>query len=345
MVWRRGGPQRCPDRVSLVTGGFGTARPEVRPEGDVRRRLGRTSLMVTPVCIGGSPIGSMPQVFGEEVDLDRALQTVRRVFDGSINFLDTSNAYSQGESERRIGMVIDERGGLPPGFVLASKVDPDPSTGDFNGERVRRSADESLERLHLDRFQLLYLHDPERIGFSAAMAPGGPVEALVSLREGGVASYIGVAGGPVETMRQFIGTGAFDVLLTHNRFTLVDRSAEPLITQAAAAYVGVVNAAVFGGGILAKGTSRSDRYAYRTASTEVLDRVKAMEEACKRYSVPLRAAALGLSVRDPRVTSTVVGTATPAHVDDLVAQASAELPAALWEELAALVPPEQHWLG
>ena len=303
-----------------------------------RRPLGSTSLMVTPLCIGGSAIGSMPQVFGEEVDFERAVETVRHVFDSPINFLDTSNGYSHGESERRIGAAIAERGRLPPGFVLGTKVDPDPATGEFSGDRARRSADESLERLGVQSFQLLYLHDPERIGFSAAMAHGGPVDALISLRDAGVALHIGVAGGPLEMLEQFIGTGVFEVVLTHNRFTLVDRSAERLIDKAAAAGVGVVNAAVFGGGILAKGTGHTDRYAYRQAGTEVLDRIRAMEEACTRLGVSLRAAALNMSVRDPRVSSTIVGTATSAHVDELVDLVSEQVPEPLWEELAALAP-------
>src|SRR5580658_2834039 len=131
----------------------------VRARSDLPRRpLGSTSLMVTPLCIGGSAIGSMPQVFGEEVDFERAVETVRHVFDSPINFLDTSNGYSHGESERRIGAAIAERGAVPPGFVIATKVDPDPLTGDYSGDRVRRSAEESLQRLGVDQFQLLYLH-------------------------------------------------------------------------------------------------------------------------------------------------------------------------------------------
>jgi D-threo-aldose 1-dehydrogenase len=310
-----------------------------------RRPLGSTSLRVTPLCAGGSPIGSMPAAFGEEVDFERGVQTVRHVFDSPINFLDTSNGYSHGESERRIGVAIAERGGLPPGFVLATKVDPDPSTGDFSGDRARRSADESLHRLGLQSFQLLYLHDPERIGFVDAMARGGPVEALISLRDAGVALHIGVAGGPVDMLEQFIGTGVFEAVLTHNRFTLVDRSAERLIAKAAAVNVGVVNAAVFGGGILAKGTGHTDRYAYRQANPEVLERIRAMEEACTRYGVSLRAAALNISVGDPRISSTIVGTATSAHVDELVALASERVPEPLSEELAALTPSEQGWLN
>lgn len=74
-------------------------------------------------------LGSDPEAFGYEVGLDRALATLRRVFRGPFNFVDTSNNYGRGESERRIGTVLGELGGLPEGFVLASKVDPDPVTG------------------------------------------------------------------------------------------------------------------------------------------------------------------------------------------------------------------------
>jgi D-threo-aldose 1-dehydrogenase len=286
----------------------------------------------------------VPQVFGEDVDYERGVQTVRHVFDSPINFLDTSNGYSNGESERRIGAVIAERGGLPDGFVLATKIDPDPVTGEFSGDRARRSAEESLERLGIDRFQLLYLHDPEKISFEEAVAPGGPVEALVKLRDAGVAQHIGVAGGPIGLMRQLAGTGAFEVLLTHNRFTLLDRSAEALIDEVTAAGIGVVNAAVYGGGILARGPGHTDKYAYQKASPVVLDRAQAIEKVCQSYGVPLRAASLQVSVRDPRVSSTVVGTATPAHVDELVDLATLEIPAAMWDELSELVPPAGEWL-
>ena len=296
--------------------------------------------MVTSVCVGGSPLGSMPQVFGEDVDYERGVQTVRRVFDSPINFLDTSNGYSNGESERRIGAVIAERGGLPPGFVLATKVDPDPQTGDYSGDRVRRSAQESLQRLGMGQFQLLYLHDPESISFEEAMSPSGPVQALIELRDSGVAQHIGVAGGPVDLMSRFVRTGAFDVLLTHNRFTLVDRTADTLITEAAEGGLGVVNAAVYGGGILAKGAGHSDKYAYVQASPELLSMVREIERLCQGCGVPLRAAALRMSTRDARVGSTVVGTASPAHVDELVELISLEIPDDLWEELSALGTPE-----
>ncbi len=161
-----------------------------------RRPLGRSGLEVTPICLGCAPLGSMRRDFGYEVPLERALDTLRAFFSSGLNFLDTSNGYGGGESEKRIGIVLAEMGELPPGFVLSTKIDPDPETGSFDGDRAWRSLEESLGRLGVDHVDLLHLHDPERIGFDLAMAKGGPVQALVAMREQGLATAIGVAGGP-----------------------------------------------------------------------------------------------------------------------------------------------------
>lgn len=309
-----------------------------------RRRLGSTSLEVTAVCIGGAPLGSMPENFGYEVTPERAIETVRHVLTSPVNFLDTSNDYGAGRSEERIGRALALAGGLPPGFVLATKIDPDPATGRFDAARARESARESLERLGLERFQLLYLHDPEVISYDEAMGPGGVVEGLVALRDEGIAQHIGVAGGPVDLLRRFIRTGLFEVLITHNRFTLVDRSAADLIDEAAAAGIGVVNGAPYGGGILARGTSHTGHYGYRRASDEALRRIARMEELCARYGIPLRAAALHASLRNPGIASTIVGTATIPHVEELVGLVRTEIPGELWPQLDELAAPSDEWL-
>jgi D-threo-aldose 1-dehydrogenase len=286
----------------------------------------------------------MPHLYGYEVSAEQAVAAVEAVFDGPFNFLDTSNAYSDGDSERRIGEVIRRRGGLPPGFVLATKVDGDRRTGDYSGARVRRSAEESLERLGLDHFELLHLHDPEVMPFDAAAAPGGPVEALVELRDRGLASYIGVAGGNLAEMAKYVATGAFDVLLTHNRYTLLDRSAEAVIDAAGSRGMGVINAAPYGGGMLAKGAGAQPRYAYGLGDTSMAGIANAMQAACERYGVPLAAAALQFSTRDPRIDSTVVGISTPARVAQTAALLNHAIPTALWDELEALTPPRELWI-
>jgi D-threo-aldose 1-dehydrogenase len=310
---------------------------------DWLRPLGNTGLTVSAVCAGGSLIGSMPETFGYEVSREQGIATVRRVLTSPITFLDTSNGYSVGESERRIGAALSAAGGLPRDFVLATKVDPSPD-GDFSGARVRASLEESLEHLGLSRIQLLYLHDPERMEFGYAVAPGGPVDTLVELRRQGLAEHIGVAGGPVPLLRRYVETGVFEVLITHNRWTLVDRSAGGLIDLAGQRGVAVVNAAVFGGGVLARGAGALKKYAYRPAPPEIVERIQRMEQVCARFDVPLAAAALQFSVRDPRIASTIVGFSRPERVDETVRSAAWPVPEEVWAELEPLTAPPEFWL-
>lgn len=308
-----------------------------------KRPLGSTGLMAPPLCIGTSAIGSIPGIYGYEVDRDQALRTLRAVFDGPIRFLDTSNSYGGGESERRIGAVLREIGGVPADFLLSTKVDPDAS-GDFSGARVRASLAESMERLGMDHLPLVYLHDPERITFDQATASGGPVEALVQAQEEGLVGHLGVAGGPVDMLRRFVNLGVFQAVITHNRFTLLDRSAEPLLDQCAEAGVAVLNAAPFGGGMLVKGPDTAPRYAYRMASDEVKESAAGMWRACERAGVPLAAAALQFSMRDPRISTTVVGITRPERLAHTLELASLDIPGDLWAELDKLTPPSGTWL-
>ena len=302
-----------------------------------KRPLGSTGLQITSLTIGGGPLGSMPGNFGYEVSAERGTATAVAALTGSVNALDTSNSYSRGESERRIGEALRRVGGLPEGYVLSTKLDRDLDTGDFSGDRMRRSIEESLERLGLDRVPLLHLHDPEHISFEEAMAPGGPVEVLGQLRDEGLAGAIGVAGGPVELLRRFVATDVFDVLLTHNRWTLVNRAAGPLLDEAAERGMGVVNAAVFGGGILASGAGSTTKYAYREAPAELLTAVRAIEQLCAGYGVPLAAAAVQFSTRDPRISTTVLGVSRPERVAESVELATAEIPPQLWSDVDDIV--------
>jgi D-threo-aldose 1-dehydrogenase len=302
-----------------------------------RSQLGKTRYSVTPVCIGTSALGSFPAQYGYEVGERQAVDTILRAFRGPFNFIDTSNEYGNGgDSERRIGLAIRENGGLPRDFVLATKVDPIPGATDFSGERVKRSVAESLERLGVDRLQIVHFHDPEKISFAEGMAKGGPVEALVKLREEGVVEYIGVAGGPIDLMLQYLSTGVFDVCISHNRFTLVDQTASLLMDEAKRRGIGFINCAPYGGGMLVRGPVAVPRYCYAPASARTIERVKKMEDACNAYGVPLAAAALQYSTRDSRVGSTVVGMSDPTRVDQTVRLLETRLPAALCEILGPL---------
>ena len=300
-------------------------------------RFGKTKLSVTSICVGTSALGSHPTQYGYEVSTEAALATMRRVFQGPINFIDTSNEYGNGgDSERRIGRAIAEAGGLPDGVVIGTKVDPIVGTTDFSGDRVRKSVEESLERLGLDKLQLVYLHDPEKMSFAEGVAPGGAVEALVKLRDQGVIEYLGVAGGPIDLMLQYLGTEVFDAVISHNRYTLVDQTAVPLIEDAERRGVAFVNAAPYGGGMLVKGADKVPKYCYAPASEATLVRVREMQRLCDAHKVPLAAAALQYSLRNPGIASTIVGMSEAGRVDQTLRLADWPIPEELWQKLEPL---------
>ena len=185
------------------------------------RVLGRTGLEVTPLCVGTSPLGNTTSSYAREVSLEDALATVRRVMDSPITFLDTGNNY--GDAERRIGIVLRERGGIPDGFV--------------------------------------------------------PLAAMQALQEEGLIAHLGVAGGPIDLLRRYLRTGAFAVVLTHNRYSLVDQSAEPLFAEAAALGVAVLNAAL-------QFSLRDPRIVSTIAGVSRPERVDALVELARRPIPP-----------------------------------------------------------
>ena len=296
--------------------------------------LGRTELSVTPICMGTSALGNFPSQYGYEVTTEQAVDTLLSVFESPINFVDTSNNYF--EAERRIGQALKEVGGLPEGFVIATKVDPEHGSTNFSGARVRASVEESRQRLGLERLQLVHLHDPEQLTFEEATARGGPVEALLQLQAEGVIDNIGVAGGPVELMMRYLALDQFQVIISHNRYTLVDSSAGPLAEEAARRGVAFINGAPYGGGMLVKGPEQQPNYCYQPASRDTLTRVAAMANACQAHHVPLAAAALQFSLRNENIASTMVGMSTPDRIAQTLELAGWPIPDALWDELAPL---------
>ena len=295
--------------------------------------LGSTGLEVTPLCFGTSALGDMPATYGYGVSEERALETIRAIFAGPINFLDTARSYGFGRSEQRIGTVIRELGGLPDGFVLGTKADRNMDTNKFDGEQVRRSVDESLEALGLDHLQLVHLHDPEYCDLDEVMGSGGAIDTLFALRDEGMIGHVGLAAGRVDVMEQCLRQADFEVLLSHNRHTLVNRNANKLIDLAGSKGIGVLNASPYGSGILARGTKEYPRYAYQQANDMIVEMVRQIENICDGYGIPIGSAALQYSMRDPRVASTVVGISKPERIQQNLDFATVEMPDSIWPEL------------
>lgn len=315
-------------------------RPSLKLDGArlAARPFGQTGLALSPVMLGAAPLGHMPETFAYAPTEDEALATIRATLTGPFNGIDTAASYGDGESERRVGLVIRELGGVPEGYLVATKADRDLATDDFSGPQMRRSVERSMALLGLNHLPLVYLHDPEREAFETLTAPGGAVEVLRDLQREGLIGALGVAGGPIPEMIRYVETGVFSAIITHNRFTLLNRTADPLLDLAHARGIAVCNAAPYGSGILAKGPDAYPRYAYQEAPDEMLDRARALDAACVRYGVPLAAAALQFSVRDPRIDVTIVGMTKPERIAETVGLATLPIPDALWPELAGIAP-------
>jgi len=301
------------------------------------RTLGASGVRVPAIGFGTSGLGDMPDTYGYHVDEERAHATIRKVFDSQYGFLDTSRNYGSGRSEQRIGDVIRELGGLPEDIVLSTKLDRDMESGRFDASRARRSLEESFKALSVDKVQLLHLHDPEHVSsIEDVTKPGGALTELFRMKEEGLASAVGLAAGRVDIMMPILQNWDFDVLITHNRFTLVNRNAQAMMDLAQSKNIAVLNAAPYAGGALAKGSAQYPRYVYQEASDAMLEPVRQVEAVCAKYQVPVGAAALQFSLNDARVAATICGVSKPERVEQTLEWAAWSIPDELWSDLAAL---------
>jgi D-threo-aldose 1-dehydrogenase len=197
---------------------------------------------------------------------------------------------------------------------------------DFSADGVRRSLDESLERLGLDRVDSLLLHDPDD-HWQQAIDEAYP--AIEQLRSEGVVGRIGAGMNQSEMLTRFARETDMDVFLMAGQLTLLDDSAvDDLVPAAAATGKAIIAAGVFNSGVLAGG----DTFSYGEIPPWVRDKVASLQQVCDRFDVPLAAAA----IQYPRwraAVDVVVGARNPDEVDENERLASLALPPELWQEL------------
>jgi D-threo-aldose 1-dehydrogenase len=304
---------------------------------NITMNLGRTGLSIPTICFGTSALGDMPDTYGYAVDEARARATLDAIFDGPIAFLDTSRNYGAGRSEARIGAAIKARGGLPKGFVISSKLDRNMETNLFDGDRAKRSLEESLNALGVSSIPLLHLHDPEYASdLKDVTKKGGALEALFRMKEQGLCQAVGLAAGRTDVMMPLMRDFDFDAIISHNRFTLLNRHGREMFELAKSRKMAVINAAPYASGILAKGAAKAPLFAYMPADDSILSRAKAIEALCSQHAVPVGAAALQFSMRSPLIASTICGVSTPERVQQTIGWANWSIPETLWKDLMAL---------
>jgi D-threo-aldose 1-dehydrogenase len=203
---------------------------------------------------------------------------------------------------------------------------------DFSRDGVRRSIEESLNRLGLDRIDVVYLHDPED-HWRQALDEGVP--ALAQLRDEGVIRAFGAGMNFAAPLAELILDHDVDLVMCAGRYTLLEQAGD-LMAAAQQRGVGVVVAGVYNSGLLARSRPGPDpRYDYAPAPPAMVERVHALADLCERHGVTLPVAALAFPLLHPAVVSVVVGAGTPEQVTQNVDRLATAVPEALWTELAS----------
>lgn len=319
------------------------------------RLLGRTGVRVSPLGFGAAPLGNLYQALSEE----DAAQAVETAWACGVRYFDTAPHYGLGLSERRLGEALAARPRAE--FAVSTKVgrllkpNPHPTGSDkaaggfdvpdhllrrpdYSRDGVLRSLEGSLARLGLDRVDVVYVHDPDD-HLDQAIREALP--ALAELRDQGVVGAIGAGMNAVAPLRRVLAETEVpvDALMVAGRWTLLDRSAGPLLADCARLGVSAVAAAPFNSGLLASPWPADDAYFdYGPAPAPVLHRARALATACRDHGAELPHAAVRFPLRDPAVACVVAGLRTPQQVRAAAAWAAADLPAAAWRALDA-VPP------
>ena len=227
----------------------------------------------------------------------------------------------------KVGRVLRPGRSRLSDFVDAEDFTP---VFDFSRDGVRRSLEESLQRLGLDRVDTLLIHDPEE---HLDEAVGSAQPELARMRDEGVVDAIGVGTNYVSTLVRFARETDIDCALLAGRFTLLDRSgAEEALPLCQERRVRVVIGGVYNSGVLAN-PERNQMYDYAPVSPRMRERIALLRELCSRYRVPLAAAALQFPLGHAAVSDVVVGVRTPSEVDENVNAFGLEIPDSLWRAL------------
>jgi len=276
---------------------------------------------------------------------------VAAAWDSGVRYFDTAPHYGLGLSEARLGralagrpraeLVVSTKVGrllvphpAPTGDDLANGFAvPDNLTRqlDYSADGVQRSLEQSLQRLGMDRVDVVLVHDPDE---HADQVLAEALPALVRLRDQGVVGAIGVGMNQWQVPLRFVQQADLDVVMVAGRWTLVDRSAEPLLAACAERGVSVLAAAPFNSGLLAADQpDDSGSFDYGPVPPAVLQRARDCAGVARRHGSTLPAAALQFPLRHPAVAGVVTGLRSVEQVTAAAAWLQQPLPDQLWAAL------------
>ena len=315
------------------------------------------ALAVPALGYGAANVGNLFRPLSD----DESWAILEAAWDSGIRYYDTAPHYGLGLSERRLGAFLQTK--PREEYVLSTKVgrllrpNPDHDGGldtandfhvpddlqrvwDFSDDGIRAGLDESRERLGIEQIDLVYLHDPERHDLDLALAEALP--ALEQLRSDGQVSAIGIGSMVSQALAASVRSADLDLIMVAGRYTLLEQPAAAEVLPACRETgTGIVAASVFNSGLLASSEpSRDGRYEYGQLPDELWERLLRIARVCADHAVPLPAAAIQFPLQSDVVRSVVVGGSRPAQLRQNAEYAALEIPAALWDELAAegLIP-------
>ncbi|MEO3941358.1 aldo/keto reductase [Paenarthrobacter nicotinovorans] len=295
---------------------------------------------------GGAGIGNLYRAIPD----GQALATVLAAWDAGIRYFDTAPHYGLGLSEQRLGAVLRDK--PREEFVISTKVgrvlEPDSGGGqdpegfdvpatsrrmwDFSEGGIRRSIEDSLERLGLDHVDIAYLHDPDVHDLQAGISEALPV--LEKLRAEGLVKAIGVGINSAEAALECVEAADLDLVMLAGRYTLLEQPDVPLLDRCLERSTGVVSVGAYNSGLLARPDVPEDaHYNYDQAPPEVLERARALAALCRDFGVELPTAALQFPLRHPAVVNVTAGATSPEQVATNAARMESPVPEELWAAL------------
>lgn len=290
-----------------------------------RRALGATGIEIGELSLGGAGAGGL---YGE-VAWEAGIATVVRAVELGIDYVEGAPFY--GRFEAMVAQALPALGARAEGLHLCTKVGMHPERdGDYSAAAARWSVERSLEILGVDAVDIAQVHAIDAIDLDAVLAPDGAVAELERLRDEGRVRAIGFAIRGAAYHRAAIRCGRFDVLLVHDDFSLLRRTDESLVAEAADAGLGVLVGRALMTGLLSGVDPLVDP---RLAAHPDAQTAHGWWRWARDRGVPLQAVALQFVLRHPGVTSVVVGASSPAEVEQDVAAVTADLPDELWDEV------------
>ena len=311
-----------------------------------RKVLGSSGLEVTRLGLGCASLGGL---YGDIPD-EQAYAVVHKALDLGLNLIDTAPLYGSGKSEIRVGQALKD---VPrDSYVLASKVGRvlEPAEGtdrgmgifgnpppfrpvfDFSHDGVMRSVEESLERLKLDRIDILHIHDPDN---HYEEAIGSAYPALDQLRSDGTIKAVSAGMNQWEMLARFAREGEFDCFLLAGRYSLLEQeSLDELMPLCLEKNIGIMAGGTYNSGILAK-TSGGEgaMYNYSEPPADMVEKARRIEAVTTRHGVDIKAAASQFALAHPAVTCIIPGTRRPERVQENYDLLEVDIPAQLWAEL------------